>query len=394
MGGIETTMVRATRWLVSRGHKITLLTFSGDKWSYLLPKEVRCIELGERFKELHYLFHAWRLVRTLKVEHPDVIKGFDMDSSWIACQLGFLFGKGCRVFAGLYNPDLFRPLTFDRWKDERLYLRNYLECIPDNARVFCGLDQIENLEQIHGRKGELWPIPIDSYQYEQSARKPKKGRIVSIGRLAPMKEYNLYMIDVVEKLLRKGYDVSWSVYGVGKYENEMKKRIQERALEHEIQLEGAIPFTKVWRVLEDAYVFVGMGTAVLEAALFRVPNAVAVPYDSKGLSYGPVYNLPPGSVLPSKPHAARTSMINEIERILNLTSSEYLDEAERVHKHVKAYETESSMQRFLQLVDGVSPIKQKPMLYMSNYFRWIMQRFVSSKLFSSTSVFDSATLSR
>ncbi len=65
LGGMQTLAVRMTRWLVKNGHKVTLLIKSGDKWAHLLPKEARCIALGERFGELAYYNHAKRLWESL-----------------------------------------------------------------------------------------------------------------------------------------------------------------------------------------------------------------------------------------------------------------------------------------------------------------------------------------
>lgn len=386
IGGIETTIVRASRWLVSKGYRVTLLTLSGKNWSDLLPKEVRFIELGERFRELYYIVHAKKLLRSLQIQRPDVIKSFDLGSSWIAAQIAFIFGNKCKVIAGLYNPNLFygdyAPTSLHWWQDEYLYLKNYLRCIPDNARFFCGVDQMAELKDVYRQKGELWPIPIDKEQFEPAKRNPMRGRIISIGRLSIMKEYNLYMIDIVRELLRKGYDITWTVYGVGKYEAEMRKRISQQGLDRLISLEGAVPFTKIWRVLEEANLFVGMGTAVLEAALFKVPNVVAVPYDIEGLAYGPVYNLPPGSVLPCKTEPPKLRMIDEIERILNLSCYEYEAEGERVYQHVKVYETEASMQHFLRLVMKAQPIILNPSFYFTNYFQFVIRKIFNFSISS------------
>ncbi|HLX68234.1 MAG TPA: glycosyltransferase family 4 protein [Verrucomicrobiae bacterium] len=383
LGGIETLIARMSQWLVANGHKVTLLIESPGSWTSLLPKEAQCIALEDRFGELYYYYHTRRLWKTLNISKPDVIKSFDMGSSWIACQLAALMGDNCKVVAGIYNPLLFKwyysSKTLPWWDANRLYLRNYLNHIPVSARLFCGFDQVEELEETHREKGILWPIPIDTTQFVPASRRPQWGKIVSIGRLAPMKEYNLYMIDVVKLLRDKGYDVTWSVYGVGDYEAVMRDKIRGGGLEQCIFMRGVVPYAQFRKVLEDGYIFVGMGTSILEAALFRVPNVNAIAYDREGLTDGPVYNFPPGSIGPGNaPPQLKVS--DEIERILNLSPEGYRAEEERVGESVKVHEMDDSMKYFLGLVREAKPVKSHKLFYLINYPLWAVRRLLKKLL--------------
>src|SRR5690606_13297137 len=139
-----------------------------------------------------------------------------------ACILSTICGNRPKVIAGLYCPKEFshfyarRNLGF--WASGRLMLRNYLRNIPCSGRVFCGVEEIEELEIIHRQTGHLWPIPIEARGRAVLQRSAARGKIVSVGRLAPMKEYNLAMVDVVRELCAKGHNVTWTVYGSGPLE--------------------------------------------------------------------------------------------------------------------------------------------------------------------------------
>ena len=378
LGGMQTLAVRMSRWLINNGHEVTLIIRSGEQWAHLLPKNARCIALGDHFNELAYYFHARSFWKSLNLPEPDVIKSFDLRSSWIACLLATLMNKKCKVIAGEYCPSAFKwyygPESIRFWHGERLYLQNYLNCIPDSAKIFCGVDQIEELEEVHHQKGVLWPTPIDTAQFASASRNARWGKLVSVGRLEPMKEYNLYMIDVVKNLIDKGYNVTWSVYGGGRYETEMRDRIKQHHLERVIFLEGPIPYEQFWRVLQDAHVFIGMGTAILEAALFKVPNLFALPYDRKGLTYGPIYRLPVGSNGQTS-NAPTLTMVAEIERLLRLNPAEYHAEEELVYNHVQIHQMDASMRHFLQLVQATRPaIAQGRLHYLANYPLWLVKQ--------------------
>jgi hypothetical protein len=378
LGGVETLVARMSRWLVEKNHQVTLLIENPGKWTGVLPQGVRCVVLEKRFRELYYYWHASQLWNSLQLPAPDVIKSFDLPSSWMACQLAALLGNNCKVLAGIYNPLVFKwyysSNSLPRWDDNLLYLRNYLNHIPANARLFCGIDQAEELDEVHHEKGMLWPIPIDTTQFEPAWRRPKWGKIVSIGRLSPMKEYNLYMIDVVKILRDRGHDVTWSVYGTGEYETAMRERVKQQGLEPVIFFEGTVPYNRFWKVLEDAYVFVGMGTSILEASLFKVPNVNALAYDREGVTYGAVHQFPPGSIGPSIAFPPKFKVVDEIERILRLGPTEYQAEAESVYRHVQDHVIDASMQRFLGLVRDADPIRTKKLLYQINYPLWLLRR--------------------
>lgn len=384
LGGIETLIVRMSRWLVNSGHTVTVLADSPDHWTNLLPKEVRCIALGRRFPQLYYYYHARRLWKSLGIEKPDVIKTFDIGSSWIGCQLAAMIGNETRLLAGIYNPFVFSwyysVKSSPFWEAKNLYVKNFVENIPANNRLFCSVEQIEELKKTHARNGMLWPIPVATDEFEPASRRAKWGKIVSIGRLSPMKEYNLYMIDVVKDLLKRGFDVTWCVYGAGEYEAEMKEAIRKNGLERVISMEGTIPYRRFRSALEDAYVFVGMGTTILEASLFKVPNVTAAAYERQGLTWGPVYRIPRGSLGPTSDVAPTLKVTDEIERILRLQPAEYTAEEERVYDHVQVHTMEASMKQFMDLARSASPIKQPKALYLANYPYWLMRRAAGKRL--------------
>jgi len=375
LGGVETLIARMSGWLVTNGHEVTILTESYRNWDYVLPKGVHCIALGARFRELWHYFHAKKLWKTLDIPAPDVIKTFRLRPTWIACQLAALAGNRCKVIAGIYEPEVFNvqyaPRSLALWKvdrlHDRLHLKNFLENIPPSARVFCFANEMKELEDVYHQRAVLWPLPIDTKQFLPAVRRPKWGKLVSVGRLSEMKEYNLYMIDVVRDLINKGYDVSWSVYGEGKYKSEMRERIKSQGLEAAIELKGLVPYERFWQALEDAYVFVGMGTAILEASFFGVPNVFARPYDRQGLTYGPIYRHPLGSTVPTHNCPPTLRVTDEIERILRLSPSEYLAEEALVRNHVQGHEMDASMRQFLKLVQDAEPFVRRPFLYLASY---------------------------
>jgi hypothetical protein len=378
LGGIQTLIARMSRWLVSHGHEVSLLVEQGENWTETLPTGVRCVALGSDFRKLYYYFHAKRLWESLGISQPDIIKSFCLGSSWIACQLAEIVGDDCKVIAGMYGSLLFKWYysleTLSPWDPARLMVANYLRCIPTKARVVCGMDQILELEEVYHQSAVLWPIPLDASWFETATRKPKWGKIASVGKLGPMKDYNFYMIDVVKELRRKGHNVTWSTFGTGSYETQIRERVQKEGLQDVISLEGELAYHRFWQALSDAYVFVGMGTAILEAAMFKVPNVNALAYDRTGVTSGPVYRIPPGSIGPALDAPPKLKVSDEIERILLLSPEDYEKEGNLNYEHVKCHEIEASMNQFLRLAQDAPVTRRNKALYLANYPRWFIHR--------------------
>lgn len=370
-GGIETQIVRMSHWLVSRGHKVTVITFSDRNWGELLPPGVRCIALGGEFWNLNYYFRARRIWRALKVPRPDVVKSFswELKTAWIGYQLAVI--TGAKAVAGFYAPRQMLQAV-----DSDFYLRSFLRNIPDRARIFISPEQIEGLQEKHGQGGELWPLPVDTSQFLPAARQPVWGRIVSIGRLSEMKEYNLYMIEVVDELIRRGHDVTWTVHGTGEFEEEMREMIRARNLESAITLAGPMPYERCRQVLAEAYVFVGMGTTILEASMLGVPNVLALAFDRKGLTYGPIYRVPLGSVGDTREPPPTLKVADEIERILKLTPAEYEAESEQVRQYAQPYGSDVSMRRFVEIIEAAPPLRGQYWPCFEYYLYGVRRRLI------------------
>lgn len=346
-GGIETLIVRMSHWLVSHGHQVTVITVSDRQWGALLPQGVRSVALGGSYWRLNSYFRARRIWRSLHLPRPDVVKSFNWElrTAWIAYQLAVI--TGAKAVAGYYMPQ-----QFLRKEPNGFLLRSFVHNTPARARIFMSPEQIGEMQDRHGQGGELWLLPVDSDRFLPATRHPKPGRIVSIGRLDDMKGYNFYMIDVVAELIRRGHQVMWTVHGTGAYEAEMRESIRARRLEKAITLAGAIPYEQCRQALAEAQVFVGMGTAIIEASLFGVPNVLALAFDREGLTYGPIHRVPLGSVGDVRHEPPVLRVADEIERILLLSPADYAAEADRVRRYAKPYECDASMQRFIEIVEA------------------------------------------
>lgn len=111
-------------------------------------------------------------------------------------------------------------------------------------------------------------------------------RIVSIGNLNSFKTYNLHLIKMMPELLKINEKFTYEIYGEGELELEANSLIQQLGLENKVFLKGRIPYSQFSDVLNGAFLFVGSGTAILEASALGIPSIVGIESIQEPLTYG------------------------------------------------------------------------------------------------------------
>jgi glycosyltransferase involved in cell wall biosynthesis len=377
IGGLEVQIATMSKWLLNKGHQVTLLTNSIAENQELYHQGMTIVELGAQLSQLCVWRKARRVWAGLRIERPDVIKSFDLTASWIASILSSEIRPAPKVLFGSYFPYVI-PQSRNPLKNltYRFFLRNLRQNFADESIICMSEEHISEFRRHYGynRNPEFWPLPVDDPKKNGTARTPKWGRIVSVGRLAPMKEYNLYMIDVVAKLRKKGYPVTWTVYGEGEFAGTMRDGINALGLGEAINLKGKLGNSQFALAMQDAYIFIGMGTSIIEAAMCGVPGVVALAHDTSGATYGPLYRFRFGNVGELMDVAPGTTVEAEIERILKLGGQEYQQEIQKTQEYAKAYTMDGSMEKFLGIVARASAPKVSYVLFYLYYLLSIIRR--------------------
>jgi glycosyltransferase involved in cell wall biosynthesis len=380
IGGTETLIARMSKWLLDRGHQVTLLTNSVGDFRDIFDGGLQVIEAGDRILDLCYLHGVKTTWSDLHVPPPDVIKAFNLTASWISTLMALKIKPTPKIIFGNYNPDTI-PKSRHPFKHnaQRLYLRNLITNYPDGSILCMTKEQVAEFQKLCGnrKKVNFWPLPVEDPSRNAPARAPRQGNIVSIGRLDPLKGYNLYMIDVMAHLRSKNLPATWTVYGEGGLREEMDTRIHELGLNDAVRLEGNLPYRKLAEALREAYLFVGMGTSVIEAALCGVPTVVALGYDTTGVTYGPLQRFPFGNCGEPMATPPNTTVEAEIERILGLSEVGYRQEVQETKQYAKSYDMDKTMGRFLSYVEKAAPPKPHRALFYWFYVFSIVRRFGS-----------------
>lgn len=168
----------------------------------------------------------------------------------------------------------------------------FLKILPRKNIVFFNDRLKVDYEKIHKESFSLsscFPLGVmegRSFIQKKDIFKNKKISIISIGRLVEFKSYNVWMLDVVNELRKKSIEVKYDVYGTGPLESMLLMKSKELQLDGFYELKGALEYSDFDAVVSEYDVFVGSGTAIVQAAGQGVPALIGIENTSKSETYG------------------------------------------------------------------------------------------------------------
>ena len=198
--------------------------------------------------------------------------------------------------SGIFGPT--RSVRGLKRRYDMMEHRLVLGWLPNKSVYFMSRAVQNTYIEQFGNSFANWPIhklALDQSGFNWQPRESNFLKIVSIGRITKFKPYNFGALDVVESMVEKNIAVHWSIWGHGDESELLEKAIRDRGLSLHVTFRGELPYSKFNAVALDADLFVGMGTAALEAALMGVPTVVALAWSRLG-TYGFLHQCPVDSI--------------------------------------------------------------------------------------------------
>lgn len=360
LGGVETLMARMASWLTRVGESVVVIVEKGGGGLSLLQPVATVSIIGDNFEELkvrgiRYQKRIWSEI--FAGEWPDCVVAFSGESLWVAAGIVNVAPFPTTLLAGAWNPWEYSssgPLSLLKNPSAVLFQKE----LSAQMRIYMSSGVRRSIETLARRKmdGHIWPLPIDIKRFSNVARSPVFGKIVSIGRLADIKTYNFYMIHVIKSLAEKNLSVHWDVYGDGPQRGAIQSAINAAGMENLIHLKGALPYSDMEKVLTEAYVFVGMGTALIEAGAGGVPCIPVIANIHIPVTYGYLYEMPEYFCGEEINGRARLAIEDLLLRLLTLPPIEYAREGALTARHVERFDLDVLMKKFVSIAAGAAPI--------------------------------------
>lgn len=272
--------------------------------------------------------------------------------------LRFLKKENVGFSVGVYHINEYNILRYK----ENFFLRKLSKMLKSfSSKNFIFFNEIsrEYYAKIFGKnllQSPLAPIGIVVQERSQNLG-IKCNRIVSIGRLTSWKTYNFHMIHVIDCLKKKGITIHYDSYGDGDQRNNLEKRVKELGLESQINFHPAIPYKSFYEVLANSLMFIGAGTAIIEASSAGIPSLVGIENLNKSepKTYGFLHELSSYSYQELELDFKKKDIQLYIENLLETTDSEYAVLCEMAKNRAKDFDIAKTSSIFHSVVaNGIS----------------------------------------
>lgn len=293
-GGVETLIVRMANWLVKRQHNVRLLLMDKADLDLLLDEKV----LVKYFDSLYYLLY--NPLYNKRVVKDDFFKGIDYIYSFesTTCMLACLIHKNLSLkpgfFTGIYQPNEFFSSEKAKTRFFPKEIRQLIsKVIAPESLLFMNEGCKQSVESNFKMKfnNSFFPLPVElPHIVAENRERPKGNIIVSIGRITYFKTYTFTMLDIIGNLKKRGINLLYKIYGHGPLEEELVNKINEYDLTDMVQFHGKLKYDKMSEAFSEAFLFIGMGTSVIEASGNGVPSLLAIFKNPRKACYGYFYN--------------------------------------------------------------------------------------------------------
>ncbi len=258
-GGAERVMTVLANQFVMRGIQTTIITRQETDCVYPLDSRVKVLSTSVSCsnKFVRNIKRNIKLRNLIVESNPDVIISF-MTSMNIQAAIFTLGLNYPLIISERNNPET------DISKRDKLFVKLlYPRC---QGYVFQTEDARNWFSSTIRRKGVIICNPISEYLPERKA--VQKGKIVNVARLAKQKNQQM-LIDAFKIYHAKNANSTLTIYGVGPYEERLRKYIEDNGLSESVMLAGFR--NNVMEEISDAELFVlssdyeGMPNALIEA---------------------------------------------------------------------------------------------------------------------------------
>ncbi len=376
-GGIETLIRRACQYLSEHGHQVTLLLQDEPN---ITERSALYIETS-RYAKIHHVKGWFRRasnsLQSLKLQGFDFIYAFESATLLLALLIQSEFLPNTPIATGVYfSREYCWASKYKRF--QQALVEDIFRKMPVKNIFFmskeCAQEHGNCLNRDFGQS-PIIPLPIDVGRYAHIERRINKSKIVSIGRITDFKTYNFLMLDVLERLIAKGYTLEYHIYGDGEQTGKLQQMVLDRGLQDKVVLHGTIPYTQMEHALHDAFVFVGMGTSVLEAAAAGIPSVVAIESSRNPITYGMVHEDGGEHLGYVDKWATEEHIEDKIEMLLQLSQQEYDEVSRQTKVAASRYAMDAVMGKFVETLSNIEPFSYQitPSMKRQDHFdlwRW------------------------
>ena len=380
-GGIETFFLRITKKLSLNGHKVKFLFFTNYFDENLLNELKQFAEIfsindflfapqiikkGSPISKLLFPLNN-KLLSEKILYNIDHIHAPDFNSILFVYKITNRKNK-IPISTGVYHINEFNFTNNKNWNFVRM-INSFLQKLPSENILFFN----EICKEFYNEKWEnkfikctVTPIGIEISPTNDVCSGIQNNRIVSIGRFDTWKTYNFSMIEVIRSLKEKGMIFYYDSYGGGRQYEHLKKKVLKLGLEELVTFHPGVPYSEFKTKIVNKLMFIGAGTALIEASATGIPAMIGIENEEKALTYGFLHNTTSYSYQENQLNYERIKIEFEIIFLKNCNEDSYFNECEKAKIRAQDFSIDKTYSDFILLMKN-----SKNFNFNINYFKLI-----------------------
>ena len=332
--GIETLIVRLANHLARDGGDVAVC-FSGGALASALDGRVAQLDYAGPTDAVR------RSCEWLSTDPkaPPVLISFDPISAalGLAIETGVPADRDITHLSGVYHP---RAYHMNSERRDRVWLNRLVaRAVGDSHLFYMNRESRDDHAARWGvdlSRSAIIPVPVDAMPRVWTPRSGASLKVVSVGRLTDFKQYNLGIPGIIRDCHAAGVEIDWDIYGTGPLADEMIAEITRCGVADHVTMKGSLAYHQMSETVARYDLFVGLGTAALEAAMQGVPTIAATDSQQRA-SYGYFHQLPFGNLGERQATPAPCDIGDMLIDHARLDESARIDLSEQAHAAAMLY---------------------------------------------------------
>lgn len=373
IGGIQTQILEQCRCISDKGDraKVLLLTRQYDNallsqldsvaevifFDQLTKFHKIQIKMGVRGLLFYLLFPLKKVIANeffsdVKFCHVSNLVGYLYSA--ILLQRGYM--KSAVISFGLYHSAEIKLCEGDSGFIRKLI--NSLEFFPSSNIISTGAVTQELIADFY--KQDVLSIKLLKMGVPLHNTFIKKTRgncfkILSIGRLAEFKTYNLMCLNVVKKLVSMGYNIRYDIVGEGPLYIEIVNRVAELQLEKNVSLIGNIEYSKLSSTIDGADCFIGSGTVLILSSGRSCPSIIGIDSNPIATTYGFLQDTRGQYINERNLEYPEKDIMDVVERLIKCDADEYDSVRFASFERAQEFSLSNSFKSFVEYHNNMAP---------------------------------------
>lgn len=215
------------------------------------------------------------------------------------------------------------------------------------------------------------PLYVDAEKFPFFDRsKIKRNKVLSVGRLASYKTYNLELIPIFQKLYNEGVDIEWHIYGEGELKKEMVKKITQKNNSN-IFIHDSVDYDLLCQTMNDYFLFIGSGTTLLEASSTGLPSLTTIEDLNKPQTYGLVCDISGNCFIEPNLNLKKFNIYNYIKKIKDCDVKSYINIQKKSRKKALEF-SKDVIEDYRKVLSSADKLKAKSFLLIIVCFIYIL----------------------